>query len=64
MILGGRQKGDKGAVLFYRSEDLKNWKFDHELTTENTFGYMWECPDLFYSGRSGGAFSVSSGTDP
>ena len=47
MILGGRQKGDKGAVLFYRSEDLKNWKFDRELTTETTFGYMWECPDFF-----------------
>ena len=47
MILGGRQKSDQGAVLFYRSEDLKNWKFDGELTTEKTFGYMWECPDFF-----------------
>ena len=47
MILGGRQKSDQGAVLFYRSEDLKNWKFDSELTTEKTFGYMWECPDFF-----------------
>ena len=43
MILGGRQKSDQGAVLFYRSEDLKNWKFDSELTTEKAFGYMWEC---------------------
>lgn len=32
---------------FYRSEDLKNWKFDGELTTEKAFGYMWECPDFF-----------------
>lgn len=47
MILGGRQKSDQGAVLFYRSEDLKNWKFDGELTTEKAFGYMWECPDFF-----------------
>ena len=47
MILGGRQKSDQGAVLFYRSEDLKNWKFDSELTTEKAFGYMWECPDFF-----------------
>ena len=31
MILGGRQKSDQGAVLFYSSEDLKNWKFDCEL---------------------------------
>ena len=47
MILGGRQKSDQGAVLFYRSEDLKNWKFDSELTTEKAFGYMWECPDFY-----------------
>ena len=47
MILGGRQKSDQGAVLFYSSEDLKNWKFDCELTTEEAFGYMWECPDFF-----------------
>ena len=47
MVLGGRQKGDHGAVLFYRSENLKKWEFDRELTTENAFGYMWECPDFF-----------------
>ena len=50
MILGGRQKSDKGAVLFYKSDDLKNWTFDRDLTTENTFGYMWECPDFFALG--------------
>ena len=47
MVLGGRQKGDRGAVLFYRSENLNTWEFDRELTTENAFGYMWECPDFF-----------------
>ena len=47
MVLGGRKKGDHGAVLFYRSPDLKNWEFDKELTTEDAFGYMWECPDVF-----------------
>ena len=47
MVLGGRQKGERGAVLFYRSENLNTWEFDRELTTENAFGYMWECPDLF-----------------
>nr|WP_295266463.1 glycoside hydrolase family 32 protein [uncultured Blautia sp.] len=47
MVLGGRKKGDHGAVLFYRSPDLKNWEFDKELTTEDAFGYMWECPDFF-----------------
>lgn len=47
MVLGGRKKNDQGAVLFYSSEDLKNWNFDGQLTTEEPFGYMWECPDVF-----------------
>lgn len=47
MVLGGRKKNDQGAVLFYSSEDLKNWNFDDQLTTEEPFGYMWECPDVF-----------------
>ncbi len=50
MVLGGRKKNDQGAVLFYRSEDLKKWEFDGELTTEKPFGYMWECPDVFELG--------------
>lgn len=50
MVLGGRKKSDQGAVLFYRSEDLKKWEFDGELTTEKPFGYMWECPDVFELG--------------
>ena len=48
MILGGRRKDGKGAVLFYQSEDLEHWELEKELTTENPFGYMWECPDLFF----------------
>ena len=47
MVLGGRLKGDKGAVLVYESENLKEWKFKHIITTPEAFGYMWECPDLF-----------------
>lgn len=47
MVLGGRQKGDKGAVLFYQSSDFTNWTLEKELTTERPFGYMWECPDYF-----------------
>ncbi len=47
MVLGGRLKEDKGSVLFYQSEDMKKWEFERSLTTENTFGYMWECPDYF-----------------
>lgn len=47
MVLGGRLKGDKGAVLLYRSKDKKRWEFIRTITTEETFGYMWECPDYF-----------------
>ena len=47
MVLGGRLKSDQGAVLLYQSQDLKNWKYEKTVTTENSFGYMWECPDFF-----------------
>ena len=47
MALGRSKKNDQGAVLIYKSEDLKNWDYDKEITTEEPFGYMWECPDLF-----------------
>lgn len=47
MVLGGRRKDDHGAVLLYSSRDLKQWNLDGELTTEEKFGYMWECPDMF-----------------
>ena len=47
MVLGGRLKGDKGAVLVYESGDLKEWKLLWTITTPEVFGYMWECPDYF-----------------
>ena len=47
MVLGGRLKGDKGAVLVYESGDLKEWKLLRTITTPAVFGYMWECPDYF-----------------
>ncbi|MCI6638762.1 MAG: glycoside hydrolase family 32 protein [Bilifractor sp.] len=54
MILGARVKGpdlsadsDFGEVLFYQSEDGIHWNFLKSLTSEERFGYMWECPDYF-----------------
>lgn len=47
MVLGARRLDDKGTVLRYVSEDKKIWSFEKEITTEDTFGYMWECPDSF-----------------
>lgn len=47
MILGARQIDDKGVVLIYESQDRTNWKIINKISTSETFGYMWECPDLF-----------------
>ena len=47
MVLGARDRQSKGIVLLYQSEDLKIWKCKSRITTEETFGYMWECPNLF-----------------
>lgn len=47
MVLGARNKDSKGLVLLYHSDDLEHWSFVNEIKTNETFGYMWECPDLF-----------------
>ena len=47
MVLGARDRESAGLVLVYRSTDLDNWTYHGRITTKNTFGYMWECPDLF-----------------
>lgn len=47
MVLGARDKQSRGLVLMYQSEDLKHWNYCGRITTEESFGYMWECPDLF-----------------
>ncbi len=48
MVLGGRKAGDQGAALLYESLDKMHWKFKKELSTKRAFGYMWECPDMFW----------------
>ena len=47
MVLGGREREDKGCALLFVSDDLEQWSYYDRLTTEKAFGYMWECPDLF-----------------
>lgn len=47
MVLGARTKTDKGCILLYESDDRLSWKLKNILETEETFGYMWECPDMF-----------------
>lgn len=61
MLLGGRRKKyrdpekntketDIGTVLLFSSGDLRHFQFERDITTEERFGYMWECPDYFVLG--------------
>lgn len=47
MTLGARTKKDEGCVIVFKSQDKINWEFSH-FVEKDDFGYMWECPDLFY----------------
>lgn len=47
MVLGARDKESRGLVLLYESQDLEHWRLKSRITSEEPFGYMWECPDLF-----------------
>ncbi len=46
MLLGARDLKNRGLVLLYTSDDGYAWEFDHALSPEQTFGYMWECPNI------------------
>lgn len=45
MLLGSVKEG-QGALLFYKSEDLKNWSFQNIVSTPE-MGTILECPNLF-----------------
>lgn len=47
MVLGARDENHKGCILLYNSDDLENWSFLNTISSNEKFGYMWECPDLF-----------------
>ena len=46
MVLGARNNKDEGCVLVYTSKDLKSWTYKDRISSNEPFGYMWECPDL------------------
>ncbi len=52
MLIGAQRENLTGAAVFYRSDDLVQWRFEGEMTfpgREDEFaslGYMWECPNL------------------
>jgi beta-fructofuranosidase len=60
MVVGSGVKGQGGAVLLYRSKDLREWEFlrvvaggqasGTDASNPVDSGDMWECPDLFALG--------------
>lgn len=47
MVLGARTVDDVGEVLVYTSDDGAHWQLKNTLNSDEKFGFMWECPDLF-----------------
>lgn len=47
MVQGARTREDAGEALLFESTDKLRWTHIHTLRTEEPFGYMWECPDIF-----------------
>jgi beta-fructofuranosidase len=52
MAVGSGIKGQGGAVLLYRSKDLRLWDYLHPLCVgRKELGEMWECPNFFPLGE-------------
>ena len=47
MVQGARKKNDTGEVLVFESDDMDTWRLVNRITSDEPFGYMWECPDYF-----------------
>lgn len=47
LLLGARDKEDRGCALLFCSKDLEHWSYVQRIAPQEYFGYMWECPDLF-----------------
>ena len=49
LVVGNKNKDEKGQVVLFSSDDLENWKFETILAENTTgkIGTMWECPDFF-----------------
>lgn len=46
--VANRTADGSGAILLYASPDLERWEYLRTLDrSENRWGRMWECPDLF-----------------
>lgn len=57
MVLGTHGDDLNGKLLFYRSDDLRQWSYVNSVSKDG-FGWMWECPDYFVT-RGGSVLSFS-----
>lgn len=51
-IIGAETTDHQGAIAYYVSEDLKDWKYQQAVKLKGNIdsknqGFMWECPDYF-----------------
>lgn len=46
MLLGARDCKNKGSALLFESTNLLQWKYKLRFTLQQSFGYMWECPNF------------------
>lgn len=58
MIIGSRTPDNRGKVIFYKSENLSDWKPVNTASKESGFGLIWECPDYFET-KGGKVFVIS-----
>lgn len=47
MVLGSTGTDHQGKLLFYKSENLTDWRMINSTHKEKGLGWMWECPDYF-----------------
>ena len=47
MVIGARDDNSTGCILVLKGRDLKDWECHTVIYSDEKFGYMWECPDLF-----------------
>lgn len=47
MVQGARTSADTAQALLFSSKDGFQWEHINTFRTEQPFGYIWECPDLF-----------------
>ena len=47
MAIGARDDNGTGCILVLKGKDLKDWECHTVIYSDEKFGYMWECPDLF-----------------